>query len=74
LQSGDYEWFAPQSRTFRVENLSNHIKEGGKGPLKYRDMTISGLGLTPISFTAGGMPQSDTPVIKKLAGDNPSKG
>ena len=37
-------------------------------------MEIKGFGLTPVSFTAGGMPQCDTPVIKKLAGKQPSKG
>lgn len=37
-------------------------------------MTISGLGLTPTDFTAGGMAQVDAIVIKKLAGNDPSKG
>lgn len=36
-------------------------------------MKISGLGIPPIKFTASGLPQSDTPVIKILAGE-PSKG
>jgi len=35
-------------------------------------MIITGMGLEPISFTASGMPQADTPVIKKLAGKSPS--
>ena len=37
-------------------------------------MTISGMGLKPISFTASGMAQADAPVIRKLAGKDPSKG
>ncbi len=72
--SEDYEWDFPESRTFRVENKSGYIKPGDSGSLKHRDMTISGLGLIPDSFTASGMAQADAPVIKKLAGKDPSKG
>lgn len=49
------------------------IKEGKTQALKYREMTISGLGIPPVDFTASGMPSADTPVIKKLAG-KPDKG
>ena len=73
LKAGDYQWQVPQTRSFRVENLSNYVKEGRETALKYRDMEISGFGIAPISFTASGMPQCDTPVIKKLAGKKPSK-
>ena len=37
-------------------------------------MIITGLGLAPIGFTAGGLPACDTPIVKKLAGPAPSKG
>ena len=74
VASGEYKYDYPRERTFRVENLSGFVKEGNKSPLKFRDMTIKGFGIKPISFTASGMPQADTPVIKKLAGDAPSKG
>ena len=70
----EYEYEFPIERKFRVENRSNYIKDGSKTALKFRDMTIVGLGLEPFSFTASGMPQVDTPVIKKLAGKAPSKG
>ena len=50
-----FSWDYPQERTFRVENLSNFIKEGRKEPLKYRDMTIRGLGIPPTDFTASGL-------------------
>ena len=71
-EHGQYEY--PRVRQFRVENLIGHIRDGSAKALKYRDMDIAGFGLKPISFTASGMPQCDTPVIKKLAGDAPSKG
>jgi DNA polymerase-1 len=74
LASGSYEWEFPQNRAFRVENLSNFVKDGSERALKFRDMIITGMGLEPISFTASGMPQADTPVIKKLAGKSPSQG
>lgn len=69
-----YEWDYPAEKTFRVENTAGYIREGKTEPLKMRDMTIKGLGLPPVSFTTGGLPQADTPVIKKLAGNNPAKG
>ena len=37
-------------------------------------MTIRGMGLIPLSFTAGGQAQCDAVVVGKLAGKNPSKG
>jgi len=37
-------------------------------------MIITGMGMEPLSFTASGMPQADTPAIKKLAGKSPSQG
>ena len=57
-----------------MENESGYVKEGGTKPLRFRDMTISGLGLTPVNFTAGGMAQGDAIVVRKLAGKDPSKG
>ena len=50
----NYEWDFPAERTFRVENVTGFVKEGRIKPLKYRDMTIRGLGLEPTDFTAGG--------------------
>jgi len=49
------------------------MKAGRKTPLKYRDMEVRGLGITPVDWTDSGMPKADTPVIKALAGD-PNKG
>ena len=74
LASENYEWDFPQERAFRVENNTNFIREGSEKALKFRDMKIIGFGLEPLSFTASGMPQTDTPVIKKLAGKSPSQG
>ena len=61
-------------RTFRVENLQNHIKEGSTKALKFRDMLISGMGIPPFQFTTSGMAQCDTNVIRKLAGKAPAAG
>ncbi len=36
-------------------------------------MKIKGLGISPLDYTVGGMPQADGPTIKILAGD-PDKG
>lgn len=69
-----YEWDFPSERLFRVENTMGYIREGKTEPLKMRDMKIKGLGIPPVSFTTGGLPQADTPVIKTLAGKNPTKG
>jgi len=44
------------------------VKEGKSDPLKFREMKIVGMGITPVSYTTSGMPQADTPVIQKLAG------
>ena len=61
-------------RTFKVENLSNYVMPGKKAALKHRDMELTGYGLKPLGYTAGGMPQCDQIVIKKLAGKSPSEG
>ena len=74
LNNPDYQWDYPRERIFRVENESGYIKEGNTKPLRYRDMTIVGMGLTPLTFTAGGMAQVDAVVVRKLAGKDPSKG
>lgn len=74
LASEGYEWDYPRERAFRVENESGFIKEGNSKPLKFRDMIITGMGLAPLSFTAGGMAQVDAIVVRKLAGKDPSKG
>jgi len=63
----------PQLREFTVENTANFVREGKTEPLKKRDMRVMGLGIPPISRTTTGIPQADSIVIQKLAG-NPSKG
>lgn len=63
----------PQVRTFRVENISQEIREGKETPLKFRDMKIKGFGIPPVEFTASGMPSADTNVISQLTG-NPEEG
>ena len=67
-------WQFPLIRKFRVENQSGFVKDGRNSPLKYRDMEVKGLGLPFVDKTDGGLPQADVHVIKKLAGDNPTKG
>lgn len=57
-----------------MENNNGFVKEGSERALKYRDMVLTGMGLEALSFTASGMPQADTPVIKRLAGKSPSQG
>lgn len=57
-----------------MDNLSGFIKEGRTEPLKFRDMTLRGFGLDPISWTAGGLPQADAIVIRELAGKDPLNG
>lgn len=51
IADGSYEWDYPKDRQFRTENLSGFVKEGRSEPLKFRNMTISGLGLKPTDFT-----------------------
>ena len=68
------EYFKNEVESFRVENVSGFIKEGGKAPLKFRDMEIRGFGLEPISWTEKGAPQADANVIRELAGQEPVNG
>ena len=39
-------------------------------PKKYREISISTLGMTPVDFTGTGLPQVTSAVLKKLAGKN----
>ena len=56
-------------------NTSGYIKEGNSKPLKYKDMEIKGLGLTPVSYTTKDkLPQCDQDVIRALAGADPENG
>lgn len=73
-QSTLVDYHKAEVEVFRVENNSGFIKEGGKAPLRYRDMAIRGFGLEPISYTEKGMPQADANVIRKLAGKDPANG
>ena len=58
-----------------MPNNSGFIKEGNSKPLKYKDMSIKGFGLTPVSYTAKDkLPQCDQDVIRALAGANPENG
>lgn len=54
---GDY---VPRTRTFRTANLSGEIKDGKEVALKFRDMSISGFGIPPITYTPSGLPSADT--------------
>lgn len=60
-----------ETETFRVQNDSGYIRPGSTKALKYRDMSIKGHGLTPITYTEKGAPQADSNVIRVLAGNNP---
>ena len=40
------------------------MKEGGKKPLKYRDMEIKGIGIKPVLWTKTGVPMADANVIR----------
>jgi DNA polymerase-1 len=53
--------------------VDGYIAPGKKAALKQREITISGLGLRPISLTATKIPQVNTTVLKTLAGE-PSNG
>jgi len=49
------------------------IESSGKSidkPKKYREITISTLGVTPEDFTPSGQPQVSAPVLRKLAGSD----
>lgn len=64
----------PASRNFKVENIFQIKKPGAKAPLKTREMTITGFGLTPLGFTLGGMPAIDQHIVKlMLAKDKDGK-
>lgn len=44
------------------------MEPGKKKPLKNRSITITGLGIPPVSFTDTGLPQCNAATIKALAG------
>ncbi|KNB44986.1 mitochondrial DNA polymerase [Blastocystis sp. subtype 4] len=58
----------PRSKEFEVENIEGIIEPGKKKPLKNRKITITGLGIPPVSYTAKGLPQCNAATIKTLAG------
>ena len=47
-------WDVPKEKIFKVENKSGYCKPGKVAALKFRDMTIVGMGLKPFSFTPAG--------------------
>ena len=59
----------PRSKEFEVENIERIIEPGKKKPLKNRKITITGLGIPPVSYTAKGLPQCNAATIKTLAGE-----
>lgn len=63
--------YFPEEREFKVENVRGIIEEGRKTPLKFRTMTIKGLGITPTNFSASGLPSVDINALKNLAGSPP---
>ncbi|KAI9906221.1 hypothetical protein PsorP6_004573 [Peronosclerospora sorghi] len=58
----------PGEREFEVENTECYIEEGKKKAKKKRNITIRGLGIPPIQFTASGLPAASAEVLKELAG------
>lgn len=63
----------PVERVFKVPNTEGIVTEGRTKPLRDREITIRGFGLEPEIRTLSGWPAVSAPVIKKLAGDPPSK-
>lgn len=58
----------PAERAFEVENYEQIIEPGKDKPKKKRSITIRGLGIPPVSFTASGLPAVSADVLKVLAG------
>ena len=58
----------PRSKEFEVDNVEGIIEPGKKKPLKHRKITITGLGIPPVSYTDKGLPQCNAATIKALAG------
>eukprot|EP00750_Incisomonas_marina_P009985 INCI16205.2.p1 GENE.INCI16205.2~~INCI16205.2.p1 ORF type:complete len:844 (-),score=149.57 INCI16205.2:102-2633(-) len=58
----------PRVRAFDVPNTEGIIEEGKTKALKNRSMHITGLGLTPIAFTASHWPSTSAAVLRELAG------
>ena len=75
----DYDWLyvapgrkgkegLPRSKEFEVENTEGMIEPGKRKALKHRKITITGLGIPPVSYTDKGLPQCNAATIKALAG------
>lgn len=58
----------PREKSFKIDNAELLIEEGKTKPKKTRDITISGIGLSPLSFTAVGWPAVGIDVLQQLAG------
>ena len=52
-----------------MENIEGIIEPGKKKPLKNRKITITGLGIPPVSYTDRGLPQCNAATIRTLAGE-----
>ena len=55
----------PITRSFKIDNTDLVPNEKGR-ILKKRELTITGLGLTPLSFTEKGVPQIDNITVKAM--------
>ncbi|EQC28659.1 hypothetical protein SDRG_13536 [Saprolegnia diclina VS20] len=58
----------PLEKTFDVENIEQIIEPEKKRAKKKREITIRGLGIPPIAFTASGAPAATSEVLRELAG------
>lgn len=56
----------PEDRIFKVEKLGGYEYEEDDSK-KYRTMSIKGLGIPPLEYTAQGLPSVDTEVLEKLS-------
>lgn len=56
----------PLERAFKVEKLPDHDYGDASTKLKFRNMTIKGLGIPPVKLNATGLPSVDTLSLKML--------
>lgn len=59
----------PQIRTFETENVEGLIEPGKAKARKKMKFSLTGLGMTPISFTDSGWPAVDSATLNILAGN-----
>jgi len=58
----------PQLKTFQVENKERLLEAGRTTPKAMREISLRGLGLRPVAYTAKGAPSTSGAVIAQLAG------